>query len=178
MKRLVCLLVCLVAAVAGRVDAADRTVCASGCQYATVQAAVDAAVPGDVILLRAGETFTGNVTLRAKTASATAFITIRSDAPDSAFPAATARLIPSGRPGANTARTALARLVGRTGTWRATPVIKTEPGAHHYRLQFLEIDTVNNEGYAAGLELGAFNTTQTSLTNIAHTIVVDRVYIH
>jgi regulation of enolase protein 1 (concanavalin A-like superfamily) len=178
MNRFVCLLVCLVAAVAGRADAANRTVCASGCQHSSVQAAVDAAAPGDVILLRAGETFTGNVVLRAKTASATAFITIRSDAPDSAFPAASGRLIPSGRSGANTARTALARLVGRTGTYRTTPVVRTEPGAHHYRLQFLEIDAVNNEGYAAGLELGAFNSTQTSLTNIAHTIVVDRVYIH
>ena len=178
MKRLVSLLVCFVAAVTGRAEAADRTVCASGCQYTTVQAAVDAAVPGDVILLRAGETFFGNVTLRAKSASATEFITIRSSAPDSAFPSATERLIPSGKPGANTSRSALARLVGRTGTWRATPVIKTEPGAHHYRLQFLEIDTVNNVGYASGVEFGAFNTTQTSLTNIPHTFVVDRVYIH
>ena len=178
MKPFVCSVVCLVAAVAGPAAAADRTVCASGCHFTSVQAAIDAAVPGDIILLRAGETFTGNVTLRAKSASATAFITIRSDAPDSALPAPDERLIPSGRPGANTARSALARIVGRTGTWRATPVIKTEPGAHHYRLQFLEIDTVHNEGYASGLELGAFNTTQTSLTNIAHTIVVDRVYVH
>ena len=42
--------------------------------------------------------------------------------------------------GANTSRSLLPRLIGRGNTYRTTPVIQTEPGAHHYRLQFLEID--------------------------------------
>src|SRR5688500_11418741 len=139
MKRLVCLLVWMFVAV-GAADAADRTVCASGCQYTNLQPAIDAAVPGDTILLRAGATFTGNYVLRNKNTTSTAFITIRSDAPASALPAAGVRLVPPGKPGANVAQSALARLVGQGGSWRSTPVIKVDPGAHHYRLQFLDID--------------------------------------
>ena len=37
--------------------ATTRTVCASGCAYTDLQSAIDAAVFGDTILLRAGQTF-------------------------------------------------------------------------------------------------------------------------
>src|SRR5689334_3013032 len=60
--------------------AATTTVCASGCMYSDLQAAINAAVAGDTLLLRAGETFHGNFILPAK--SGTAWITIRSDASD------------------------------------------------------------------------------------------------
>ena len=43
--------------------------------------------------------------------------------------------------------TSLARLRGQGGTWKSTPVIRTQNGAHHYRLQFLEIDGKNQLGY-------------------------------
>ena len=55
-------------------SAATLRVCASGCTYTKLQSAIDAAQPGDTILLRAGETFVGNYTLRDK-GSSTAFIT-------------------------------------------------------------------------------------------------------
>ena len=42
--------------------AATITVCASGCDYTTIQAAVDAAATGDTISVAAG-TYTGNVTI-------------------------------------------------------------------------------------------------------------------
>ena len=45
-------------------SAATLRVCKSGCTYTTLQLAIDAAQPGDTILLRAGETFVGNYTLR------------------------------------------------------------------------------------------------------------------
>ena len=67
--------------VAGIAGAATLRVCASGCTYTGLQQAVDAAQPGDTILLRAGETFVGHVTLRKK--SGTTDILIRSDAADS-----------------------------------------------------------------------------------------------
>ena len=63
---------------AATVQGATRTVCASGCMYTNLQPAIDAAQPGDTILLRAGETFIGNYILRAK--SGTTEIIIRSDA--------------------------------------------------------------------------------------------------
>ena len=82
-------------------EGATRTVCASGCMYTNLQPAIDAAQPGDTILLRAGETFIGNYILRAK--SGTAEIVIRSDAPSSSLPGAGVRLVPAGRTGAGLA---------------------------------------------------------------------------
>src|SRR5262245_12010742 len=143
MRHLVCLVLCVFACAASS-EAADRTVCVSGCAYANLQTAINEAAAGDTILLRAGQAFTGNFTLKVK--SGTAFITIKSDAPDASLPAAGVRLIPEGKAGANTQRSALARLVGATGTAAASAVIRTEPGAHHYRLQALEIDGVNGTG--------------------------------
>src|SRR4051794_11477053 len=94
----VCLLALLVSVSA---DAATRTVCASGCMYTSLQTAVSAALRGDTLLLRAGETFAGNIVLPNKSGAGS--ITIRSDAPDAQLPAAGVRLVPSGRTGANTA---------------------------------------------------------------------------
>lgn len=178
MLRVVCLLVCACLLVGdGVVEAATRTVCASGCQYTAVQAAIDAAGPGDTILLRAGETFISNLVLRAKDASATAYITIRSDASDTSLPAPGVRLVPEGKTGANVTRSLLARLIGVTGGYKTTPVIRTEPGAHHYRLQFLDIDGVSSEGYYSLITLGENVSTQT-FDNAPHHIVFDRVYAH
>src|SRR4051794_26298910 len=137
MRVFVCLLVC-VGALSGAAEAATRTVCASGCDYSNLQTAINDAVGGDVVLLRAGETFVGNFILRSKSSSSTSFITIRSDAPDSSLPADGVRLIPEGKPGANVTSSALPRLLGQGGAYKSTAVIRTEPGAHHYRLQFLD----------------------------------------
>ena len=101
---------------AASAQGATRTVCASGCMYTNLQPAIDAAQPGDTILLRAGETFIGNYVLKAK--SGTAEIIIRSDAPATSLPAAGVRLVPSGRTGGNTSLSALARLRGQGGTYR------------------------------------------------------------
>jgi hypothetical protein len=173
LSRLVKIVFCFVCvAVANRASAASLHVCASGCEYTKLQAAIDAAAPGDTILLRAGETFVGPFVLRAKPSS-TAWITIRSDAADSQFPAATVRLIPSGKANANTSRSLLPRLLGQGGALKTTPVIRTDAGAHHYILKFLEIDGSANVGYETLIALGT-DTTATP----AHDLVVDRVYAH
>src|SRR5687767_2290831 len=155
MQHAIRVLVCAAAVSAGTAQAATRTVCSSGCQYSSVQAAIDAALPGDTILLRAGQTFIGNYILRNKNTTSTQFITIRSDAADSNFPAAGVRLIPEGRTGWNTRRSALARLVGVGGTGKSTPIFRTAAGAHHYRIQFVEIDGLANVGYETLVALGA-----------------------
>jgi hypothetical protein len=152
--------------------AASIRVCSSGCDFTDLQSAIDAASPGDTILLRAGETFAGNVVLRAK-ASAGQWITIRSDASDASLPAAGVRLVPEGKPGANTSRSLLPRLVGLGGTLKTTPVVRTAPGASHYRLQFLEIDGTANVGYETLVAIGEHTTAAT-----ATDIVLDRVYLH
>src|SRR5918994_1601116 len=160
---------------AASAQGATRTVCASGCMYTNLQPAIDAAQPGDTILLRAGQTFIGNYILKAK--SGTAEMVIRSDAPATSLPAAGVRLVPSGRTGGNTSLSALARLRGQGSTYRSTPVIRTANGAHHYRLQFLEIDGKNQEGYESLLALGN-NRTQTSTSLAPYAITLDRLYIH
>lgn len=165
----VCLVVFAVPSVAA---AATLRVCASGCQFQNLQPAIDAAAPGDTILLRAGETFVGNFVLKAKPASSL-WITIRSDAADSSFPADGVRLVPSGKPGANTDRSLLPRLVGSGGTLKTTPVIRTQPGAHHYLLKFLELDGSGNLGYETLIYTGDDTTAAT-----ATDIVFDRIYAH
>jgi hypothetical protein len=169
--------VCAALLFAGAAEAANRTVCSSGCQYSSVQAAIDAAVPGDTILLRAGQTFIGNYTLRNKNTTSTQFITIRSDAADSNFPAAGVRLIPEGKPGWNTRKSALARLVGAGGTAKSVPIFKAAAGAHHYRIQFVEIDGLANVGYETLVELGT-SVGQTSLSYVPYKLVMDRVWLH
>ena len=155
------------------VGAATIKVCASGCPYSNLQSAINAAQPGDTLLLRAGETFVGNFLLPAKTASSTAFITIRSDAADSALPGPATRLVPSGRSGANTSRTLLPRLLGAGGTATSVPVIRTLPGAHHFRLQFLEVDGTAQLGYETLIAVGTDKA-----DTPPHDIVFDRVYVH
>jgi hypothetical protein len=161
-----------------RASAATLTVCASGCAYSDFQQAIDAAQSGDTILLRAGETFVGNFVLPAKGGPDAAPILIRSDALDSALPPADVRLVPAGYAGANTSLSALARLKGVGGIWKTTPVLQTAPSAHGYRLQFLNIDGVAQEGWGTLVELGNNSDTQTSLAAVPYDIVLDRVFVH
>lgn len=155
------------------VGAATIKVCASGCPYSNLQSAINAAQPGDTLLLRAGETFVGNFILPAKTTSSTAFITIRSDAADSVLPGPATRLVPSGRSGANTSRTLLPRLLGAGGTAKTVPVIRTLPGAHHFRLEFLEVDGAAQLGYETLIAVGTDKA-----DTPPHDIVFDRIYVH
>jgi hypothetical protein len=159
-------------------SAATLTVCASGCAYSDFQQALNASQPGDTILLRAGETFVGQFVLPAKSGSNTTPILIRSDAPDSALPADGARLVPPGYTGANVALNRLARLKGIGGQWKTTPVLTTAPGAHNYRLQFLDVDGVAQEGWGTLVELGNNTSAQTTLDTVPYGIVFDRVYVH
>lgn len=146
--------------------AATLKVCSSGCAFTGLQAAINAAVPGDTILLRAGQTFTGHYTLKVK--SGTSYITIRSDA-TSGLPADGVRLVP----GSTAQLSSLPRLVGKGGTYKTTPIFRAEPGAHHYRLQFLHIDGTANVGYETLVEIGDDRTSARP-----HHLVLDRVYIH
>lgn len=159
-------------------SAATLTVCASGCAYSNFQQALNAAQPGDTILLRAGETFVGNFVLPAKGTSTSAPILIRSDASDSLLPAAGTRLVPSGYPGGNTALSRLARLKGVGGGWKNTPVLQTAASAHNYRLQFLDVDGIAQEGWGTLIEWGNNSDAQASLDTVPYGIVLDRVYVH
>jgi hypothetical protein len=131
-----------------------------------LQAALDAAAPGDTILLEAGATFTGNFVLPAKDPAATAYITVRSSAPDSSLPASGVRMTPD-----------YASRLPKLRSPNSVAALSTAPGAHHYRLQFLEfLPNANAAGTA--LALGDASSRQSTLDAVPHHLIVDRVYIH
>ncbi len=130
----------------------------------SVQAAIDAARAGDTILLTPGAVYEGGLILRTKSGSD--YITIRSAAPDSALPGPNTRITPAWA-------SQLPKIQGGTA---GLPAIMTERGAHHWRLLALEL--VDTWPYGDILALGDGSAAQTSLADVAHDLIVDRVYIH
>jgi hypothetical protein len=129
-----------------------------------LQAALNAAQPGDTILLQAGATFTGNFILPAK--SGATYILIRSSAPDSALPANGARVTP-----------AYASQLPKIRSNNTVAAMATAAGAHHYQLQFLEF-LANQLGYNDILDLGDGSSAQNQLSQVPYQLIVDRCYIH
>jgi hypothetical protein len=129
-----------------------------------LQAALDAAEPGDRVLLEAGATFTGNFTLRAK--SGAGWITI-AGTDSAALPPPGQRLTPAHA-------AALPKIV----TPNSSPAVATAPDAHHYRLVGVEV-TADAESKSAGalVALGS-GSNQSTLTEVPHDLVLDRVYVH
>ena len=75
---------------------ATLTVCTAGCNFTTVQAALNGAANGDTILVRAGQTFTESVVVPAKTCgSGQTYVTVRSDAADTNLPGPDRRFDPA-----------------------------------------------------------------------------------
>jgi Right handed beta helix region/Domain of unknown function (DUF5666) len=128
-----------------------------------LQQAIDSARPGDTIELRAGATYTGNFSLPNK--SGDGLVTIRT-AGDAGLPGEGARVSPAHLP-------ALATI--RSGS--NAPTFQTRAGAHHWRLMLLEIQG-NANGSGDIVTLGDGSGAQTSLAQIAHDLVLDRVYMH
>jgi hypothetical protein len=129
-----------------------------------LQAAIDAAQPGDTILLAAGAVYRGQFMLRVKPGSS--YITIRSAAPDSSLPGDGMRVSPDNA-------SQLAKIEGGVA---GMPAIMTDPGAHHYRLMFLELVSTYRDNQI--VEIGTFGADQDTLGEVPHHIVIDRCYIH
>jgi hypothetical protein len=128
-----------------------------------LQAAIDRVEPGGEVLLAPGARFTGNFVLRAR-ADGSGFITIRTDAQD--LPGRGVRTAPQW-----SGRLALIES-GNSG-----PALRTELGAHHWRIENVEFGPTTR-GAGAIIELGSAPPHQRTLTDVAHTIVIDRAYIH
>src|SRR5262245_51736221 len=157
----VCLTTCVCALPASLVSAATITVPAGG----DLQAAINAAQPGDVITLPPNALYTGNFVLPNKGAIAD-YITIRSSAPDAQLPAAGIRMTP-------TYSTKLPKLRSpKCMRSRQSP-----PGANHCRLLFLEF-LANKDGAGEVIALGAGGSTQTQLSHVPYALIVDRIYVH
>ena len=129
----------------------------------SLQAALNAAVPGDVVLLEAGAEFVGNFVLPAKTGDAP--IIVRSS-PSATLPPAGQRIQPGYAP-------ALAR-VRSPNTMAA---LRTAPGAHHWELQYLEF-AANQRGYGDIIQLGDGSSDQHTLAQVPHHFVLSHLYVH
>ncbi|MEZ4225999.1 MAG: hypothetical protein R3B13_33940 [Polyangiaceae bacterium] len=128
-----------------------------------LQAAIDAAKPGDTLELEAGATFTGPFTLPNKSGSGV--VVIRTASPDSELGAPGTRVKPSLAP-------KMAKLVAK-GPY----VVSTDSGAHHYRLVGLEVTGESGEYVNAMLALGVEGGA-TAAANLPHDLIVDRCYLH
>jgi len=129
-----------------------------------LQNALDAAQPGDVIVLEAGATFVGSFVLPVKRGDG--WIVVRTSAPDDRLPP------PGRRIGAKDAP-----LLATLASPDSRPALRTAPGAHHYRIVGLELTITSNvdRNYAV-VQLGTFE--QTSLAEVPHHLILDRVVVH
>jgi hypothetical protein len=129
-----------------------------------LQEAINRARPGDVILLTAGATYVGNFALPVKTGDE--FITIRTGGDGASLPPEGTRITPAHAPW-------LAKLKSPN----SLPVLRTQPRAHHWRLQWLEfLPNTNPNGDI--ITLGDGSSAQARLEDVPHHLVIDRCYIH
>src|SRR5437016_6285597 len=129
-----------------------------------LQAALNAAVGGDVITLQAGATFSGPFTLPNK--SGTGWIIVRTSAADSTLPPPGTRIT-----GAY-AGPALPKIVVGAGVGGA---LRTASGAHHFRFIGIEFAPTPGAFVYSLIELGAG---ETSAAALPHDLIFDRCFIH
>jgi hypothetical protein len=137
--------------------AADRT----ASNMAELQTAVDAAVPGDRIIVQAGTTMPGTLHLRKKTGNG--WITIQSSALAS-LPPAGSRVSP-----------AYAQYMPKIVATMGNTALLAEPGSHNYQVIGLEFASAANTYTYSIVSLG---NTETSLDQLPYNLVFDRVYVH
>jgi hypothetical protein len=135
---------------------------------ADLQAAIDAAQPGDELLLAPGASYVGNFYLRDK-GSSTAWITIRTDLSDGAIGAPGTRMTPSRAASAN-----LAKIL----TPNIYSTLTTELTAHHYRFTGVEIGTTSGTAMNAIVRFGENTNIQYSAATTANNLILDRTYVH
>jgi len=149
-----------------------RTVCSSGCDHTTVQAAIDAASRGDTIVITAGQTFTENVILKYK-ASGSGYVIIQSSALAS-LPTAGNRVAP-----ADASNMPLIRASGSGSSVTISTEVSGGNPTGFYKLIGLNIERSNSSGQQTTvIALGqAGGTGQDSLTEVPHDIIIDRCLI-
>jgi hypothetical protein len=156
--RLLTVSVALCACAPGAAGAETIAVPAGG----DLQQAIDKARRGDTLTLAAGAVYIGNFVLPAKDGNL--YITIRT-AGDT-LPRAGQRVLP-----------AHSDKLARLKSANSQPVLRTAPGAHHWRIQLIEFQgTVGGAGDI--IRLGDGGPAQNSLSQVPHDLVIDRCYIH
>ena len=128
------------------------------------QSALDAAKPGDTIVLEAGATFRGAFKLPRKTGAE--FVTVRTSATDAQLPPADTRLDPVKY------QSVMPKLQSDV---KGEPTILAVDGAHHYRFIGVEFGPTI-EGMYDIIKLGTGK--ETRVEDLPHHIEFDRVYVH
>src|SRR5687768_17228298 len=129
-----------------------------------LQEALNAAQPGDTILLAENAEFVGNFVLPVKTGDQ--WITVRSAAPDSVLPPAGVRIQP-----------AQASLLARLRSPNGNAALRTAAGAHHWEIRYLDF-SANQNGAGDIIQLGDGSAAQNTLAQVPHHIVLRHVYVH
>jgi hypothetical protein len=125
-----------------------------------LQAALDAARPGDAITLPAGVSFRGPFTLPKKTGDG--WIVVRT--------ADAVRLPPAGTRVTDADAALMPRLESGDG-----PVIETAPGAHHFRFVGIEVRPTKGTFLYNLVQLG---DKESRVDDTPHHIIFDRCYLH
>jgi hypothetical protein len=127
-----------------------------------LQSALDAARPGDEIVLEAGSIFTGNFSLPNK--SGAGWVVVRTSAID--------RLPPPGTRVTPAHASAMAAIVGP----RTQPALHTKAGAHHFR--FIGIEVRPQEGGYTKNLINIGTGDEKDPAAFPHSFIFDRCYIH
>src|SRR5689334_9559773 len=129
-----------------------------------LQAAINRARPGDTIILQAGAIYTGPFTLPVKNGSE--YITIQSSR---------ASELPEG---ARVSPSQAALFAKLQSAERSAAIVKTQPGAHHFKFVGIEFSTADENVVVHDLIRFGEAATQTTLDVVPHHLIIDRSYIH
>ena len=145
-----------------------KTVCASGCDFSDFQSALDAAQPGCVLELKAGEVYNGSsFTLKRKTG--TGYIVIRSSRINELDPQA--RVTPADSP----------KMAALNLTRSTDALLATQKGAAYYRFEGIEFRMSSGVWTYSLIELGTVTfgaAADHEVAELPRDIVFDRCYIH
>lgn len=131
-----------------------------------LQAALDAASPGDTITLEAGATFTGNFRLPRKEGKK--WVVITSSNQEGIAP-----------PGTRIKPEIHSASMPKIITPNRSAALSTAEGAHHYQIIGIEIAVSDAVEANGGIVLlGDGSGAQSSLDQVPHDLVLDRCYIH
>jgi len=128
-----------------------------------LQAALNAAQPGDVLALEPGAVFRGNFVLPNKTGAG--WVVVRTATPDDKFPPPGTRVTPAAAP-------LMPKIVSQNGS----PAVSAPLGAHHYRLIGLDITVAPDVKMIYAIV--AFGGNQTAEADTPHNLIIDRCFIH
>src|SRR5829696_1806060 len=129
----------------------------------SLQSAINAAQPGDTIILQAGVVYMEPIELPVK--SGTSYITIQSSR---------AGELPVGVRVSPAQRSLMASVQSNVP---AEPILKTQAGAHHFKFIGIEFSTANS-GVVIYTLIEFGQSSYTTLTQVPHHLVIDRSYIH